>query len=108
MESENLKIIQEVISALGGAGSAIVAQYTVWFIVSSICYSVLGAVIAITAFKWKPVEQEGYGDSYIWRVIARYVLMFIGGLFIAANLPDLFAPEAMAMHQLLRDIKIGS
>lgn len=105
MEGENLKMLQEVINAIGGTGSAIVSEYTVWFIVSAIGWILMGAAMAYLSFKWK-IESDDE-DEY-WKTIVRWVMIFIGALFILCNVPDLFAPEAAAIHQLLRDVKIGS
>lgn len=108
MEGENLKMLQEVINAIGGTGSAVISEYTVWFIVSAIGWIILGVAIIYSAYKWK-VENEGPCDDFYWgRVLARSFFMFIGALFIFCNVPDLFSPEAAAIHRLLQDVKIGS
>ena len=66
----------------------------------SLVFMAFGMAIIATALK------VNIPDS--WDVsppIIKGVLLFVGALFFACNVADLFAPQAASIHRLLLDIR---
>lgn len=99
----------ETLTELGTeAVQAAIANYTHWFVVSSLCWLAMGAVFAVAAvWLWRNreplAEKMDLPESIIYLVIG--ILVFLSLLTIPCNVPDLLAPRAIAIHQLIRDAK---
>ena len=62
----------------------------------------VGFTIALGGLIWKANEEW---DFPLPPKIIKWIVVFIGILFIAANFPDVFNPKAMAIHQLIKDVR---
>ena len=93
--------IQKIIDALNSSGAAAVSEYIVWHIASAIFWIAWGVFLIAASFKVK--LPDSWGND--WKFILRAVVFFLGVIWIGVNYPDLFAPKAIAIHQLLKDIK---
>jgi hypothetical protein len=95
------EIINRVAEILGQSGQYAVQEYAVWHIVYAIGLIAIGLFLIYKGNKF--VAPKGW-DEQITPII-KGIMIFFGALFVVANLPDLFSPQAMAIHQLLNDIK---
>jgi len=76
-----------------------ITEYTLWYFFNSVAWIVFGVVICAYAIRlWKINQQNG-------AKFAALGVLFIGMLFISANIPTLFTPKGYAIHQFLKDIK---
>lgn len=97
-----VETINRVAEILGSSGSAVVSEYTVWFAVASIIWIAVGIFLCGIALRWKPSE-------HVFEVPValgiKAAMFFVGLLFIGCNVPDLAAPKAIAIHQLVKDVR---
>jgi hypothetical protein len=97
---KELKIINNITEILSEKSSEVLTHYTAYYTVQAISLIVLGIIILYAAFKLDTREWEaGLG------ILFKFIAYPIGLLFIFMNIDTLFSPEAMAIHQLIRDIK---
>jgi len=100
METEAQTVLK-ILELLGDSGNAAVAEYASWFVWSSFTWIIIGMLLVSFAFKFiKPesVDELAY-------ILIRAAMVMVGTIIIGANIPDLFAPEGMAIHQLIRDVR---
>lgn len=99
MEKE-IMMLNEILSpAVAGA----IAEYTNWYIVSSIT-AIVGGLLAIAAGVYCFRKREEWEAI---AVIASVILIILGLSLVFANIPDLANPKAKAIHQLLKDARGG-
>jgi hypothetical protein len=96
----NEQTINRLAEILGSTGEAIIAQYTTWHLVAALLYILTGLALLYCA--WKPAFGKTWEEGVLPAV--RVVMLIAGVLFVVCNLPDIFAPKAVAIHQLLQDI----
>lgn len=101
MDNQELQAVTEIINMLNGSGAAALAAYTHWFIWSSVTWIVVGLIMSIAAYKKKIVEDHRNHDEL---TVFKWVVFAIGVLFVSMNVPDLIAPQGIAMHQIIKDI----
>ena len=92
--------INEVMQTLNTVGATAVSEYTKWFFISSIAWLV-GSGVAFRYWykcKFELVDEE-------LRPLLKGSLMLLAGIIFLTFVPDLFAPQAAAIHQLLGDIR---
>lgn len=85
-----------------------ISHYTHWFVVSAICWLVLGLVCAILSIvlwrkrtEWQEREKS---DSFMeYAGEAAVFLMVIAVITLPMNIPTLLQPRAYAIHQLITD-----
>jgi len=95
------EIINRIAEILGTSGQYAVQEYATWYIAQAIGLIAFGVYLIYKGYKF--VTPEGWGEQLT--PIVKGVLIFVGALFVIHQLPDLFSPEAIAIHQLLRDVK---
>lgn len=96
----------QILTNLGTqAAQVAIEAYTGYFIWSSIVWIIFGILIAIAGFVlYKPdfvFEEDDLGP----RAGCLLVCLLIGVVIIFSNLGDLVSPKAMAIHQLIMDVK---
>lgn len=101
--------ISEIINLLSASGSQAVQHYAIWFIASAIGWILFGLsfwVAAYYAFKSRQkIQQEFEHDTQLAGYIFAVIFAFLGGLFVVCNVPDLFSPTGIAIHQLIQDMR---
>lgn len=114
MEIETLHILNGLSETLGVSPDQIIKEYTYWIVVKSLSYIALGIAAICVAIKFnilvKQEEREEWETPDEWEVttlIVRGILLLIASFLIVPNIPDLFTPEAIAIHRLLRDVSGG-
>lgn len=101
MEPETTKLIEELVKMLAMNSVYATEQYTAWYLTSAFCWVTFGATACIAAIKFPVLENWDALPSQIVRII----LFIVGALILAMNIPDLLNPQAVAIHQLIYDIK---
>jgi hypothetical protein len=101
MNDATIKLLQSLADAVGASLPMILGHYTTWHLVSALGWIAFGSFIVFTSTKWIP--DEDVWDPTVAGIV-RILLLFVGGIFIFVNLPDIFSPQAAAIHQLLTDI----
>ena len=106
--------VKELSGAIGVASSEIIPHYARWCVFASIGYMMFGLCLcagSILGFRvmarYVKSNVEDY-DQQGWRVWAGIILtagLFIGGLIFFCQIGDLFAPQGMAIHRLIQDIR---
>ena len=81
------------------AVQATISAYTRWYQVSSAIWILFGLTVVFGAAGFYRREDTQFEGK-----VGAIAAMLIGALFISANIPDLFHPDAMAIHRLLRDL----
>lgn len=109
MKPEELQLIKDVISQVGTAGTATLEAYTQWHLAAALTWLVTGvALLALSIFMaWRTVKDiRSENDDMIgaWIGISLIALL-LGLLMVGTNIADVIAPEAAAIHQLLRDVR---
>jgi hypothetical protein len=102
MEHNTTEAIETLAKILGESGTTIVGEYAWWFIWSSLSFIGLGAAILVVAIKWKQPDDWDFNP-----ILLQLFVGFIGLLFIACNVGDLLAPNGIAIHQLIQDVRGG-
>jgi hypothetical protein len=91
------------------AVQAAIHAYSNWMVISSIGWIASGVAIVVAATKclewWRSHEFDDDG-AFVASLVGIVLLFLIGGLLVVCNLPDLFSPQAAAIHQVLRDIRV--
>ena len=100
IDDETLKLISDLSDKLGVATSEIINQYSVWYFTQALFLIVFGIICMLFALKAKD-PLWGDVDFKVFRVI----IFAIGFFFISFNVPDIFAPDAIAIHRLISDLK---
>ena len=91
---------QRIIDLLNNSSSQAVTHYTEWFITSSITSITFGVVMIAIGIIC--LIKRWFDDG---SKILVAVGILLGLLLIARQIPDLVAPEAAAIHQLIKDIR---
>lgn len=105
MNEKELELAERLIGTLGENAGATIDAYVVWFVVSSLGWVAFGAAFCFVAYRVMKMKPGKNGDiSPVAYQIFAAVLAIIGSIVVMSNLPDLAAPRAMAIHQLLKDI----
>ena len=100
----NTKEVQEVLLYLGDKGEAIIANYVHWYIIASLVYTGFGAVIIYLSF-WISNKMEFEEVCISWLI--KGLGLLIGLWIIFAQIPDLLAPQGIAIHRLILDLRGG-
>ena len=105
--TEEIQLLTQLSSE---AAQAAIAEYTRYYIVSSIWWAFFcTAGIAASAWLWKlstKALEDERDDTVLFGARACIVLVIAAfALAFADNVSDLISPRAMAIHQLLRDIR---
>ena len=95
MEQNIVNVIEKLAAAVGKTGGEIVHYYVTWYIVASIVWGLFGAMIIFLGTRIKGNENE----------LIRWILFIIGLLFFCSNLIDLLAPQGIAIHQIIKDLR---
>ena len=98
MENE-LKLITDLLS---GSASHAIMEYTRWYFINAIAWSLLwlsGIIIVWRINFTKYIDVDWPAPAIKVGIIALLVL------FLMLCLPNIFAPEAYAIHALIGDIK---
>ncbi|MGR3218936.1 MAG: hypothetical protein ACUZ8H_03840 [Candidatus Anammoxibacter sp.] len=104
MNEQTVNLISELSESLGVATGELLKYYSEWYFANGILYVLLGVAVFMGSKRIKPIENsEDFTIGFI--AALRYAGMFFGLLFIAANAPDLFAPEGIAAHRIIMDIR---
>jgi uncharacterized membrane protein len=108
MTDQELGVVNRVLDTISSWAADIVNSYSTWMIASAVTWLVIGVIIILfgiiaTVLSLKKDEPNG-----VYVFTAGAVLVFIGSLFVGANVPDLVSPKAAATHQLIKDIRGGS
>ena len=94
--------INQIAEILGQSGNAVVNEYVIWHVVSAIGW-IVAAVLGIWfTLKWKPGKDN---DWFLPGVVIKGIGIFIFAMIVLCNVPDLAAPRAISIHQLLSDIR---
>lgn len=101
MEAEGLIIIEQLGQIVQKNTAQIVEYYTTWHLLSALGWAFIGGFLMIAALK--APTPEGFEKPF--PIIVRSVAFLLGMLMVTTNMPDIFAPEAYAIHQLIIDIR---
>jgi len=102
------EVIEKLAEVLGESGSTAVVHYSDWFVVNSLTWIMIGIILIVLSFLIKiPMTGDEYYDldRRTGQAAARVLCWVIGSLMVGCNIPDLFAPEAASVHQLIQDIR---
>lgn len=102
MNDKELALLERLIGTLGANTSATIDSYVVWHVASALWWTMVGAGFVYGAWMFLKRKPESWDP--VLHQLACVVLTFVGILFLGSNMPDLAAPRAIAIHQLLNDI----
>jgi hypothetical protein len=105
MDEQTAVLIEKLASAIEGNGEYVVATYAKWHLVSAIGWSIVGVFLLFVSFFLPKITIEDYEYEAFINLVIKGAIFFLGLLFIFFNLPDLFNPEAIGIHQLIIDIR---
>ena len=105
MLTENeTELMNNLASAVGKSAEYVTQQYSTWMVWSAIGWVVFGAIVCWSATKIRFKEHTEVPEWGQWLIKAAVV--FCGALMILCSVPDIASPQAAAIHQLLRDIRV--
>ena len=99
MNTESLELINSLASQLGIVSSKMIGYYADWYFTQAIMLVLLGFTGIVFSYRCKDPEWCDVDFR-----IARIIIGIISFFFISFNLPDIFAPEAIAIHAIIGDI----
>jgi presenilin-like A22 family membrane protease len=111
MNDKELELVSKLSEVVAGSTGQVLDAYTWYYITASIVWLAFGiaalwGAYALRKHSAKAFEDETDGPAYVFGAwIVPAVLVLIAALTIASNLSDLTAPRAMAIHQLMQDIR---
>jgi len=93
----------EMINVVSSKGEHAIQKYSEWYFVSAITWFSVGIILLLASF----IVYRKVSINKEFKT-ALSVLFFIGGiLFIGANTASMFAPDGMATHKFIKDIRGG-
>ena len=101
MNEETLALIEKLAASLGTTSEHIIEQYTSYHYIEAISFISFGAALIIGGIK-APTNEEWDANPFIWA--AKVIAVAVGSFMVVVNVPQLFEPQAMAIHQLIIDI----
>lgn len=104
-QSQNLKMLELLLTTLGQSTDVVVVAYTRWIFMSALCWTSLALIGIYGLYKWKITEDSFQGACTI-AYLVKYLCVFIFCIMAGCNIPDLVFTDAAAMHQLINDITI--
>lgn len=102
-ECEVSNAIKEIAGAIGIASSEIIPHYARWYIFASIGYMIFGLCISIGGIWW--FKTAGKDIDRPPAILILVIALFVGGLFFFVQVGDLLAPQGIAIHQFIGDIR---
>ena len=97
-DSTDLAIINKLTEVLGQSSGETIAVYTHYYTVTPWVWVGFGFFLFIISLIATLLAEEG-------KVFILAIGMFISGLFVACNLSDILSPKAVAIHQLIKDVR---
>lgn len=99
------KEIELVTQIAGSSASAILEQYTKYYIVSSAWWALVwGAAIgSLVVIVRKCMKPDGSADGLVLSLLG--IALLTASLAFAYNIDHLMNPRAIAIHRLLSDIR---
>lgn len=99
-ENTTLEAIEKLAGIIGESGATITHEYAYWYIWSSVAWICFGIGLMLAARFCKYSEDFSLDPS-----VVKFALYIAGGVFIAANIGDLFGSPGIAIHRLILDIR---
>jgi hypothetical protein len=99
--------LQIINAILNNATQTTVDAYSNWFCAAAICWTIFGLsliIAGIYVFKGDKIKEKFDNDGEFWLGLVSLLSIFIGSVIVFAHLPDLFSPQGIAIHQLIRDL----
>lgn len=100
-----IEVVDRLAALLAKHGTQVVDEYTSWFFVSAVVWILFGLAAVCTGIKLK-FRDHLEEDQYKAMLCIKVLLVIVGGLIAISHVSDLVAPEAAAIHQLLRDLRV--
>ena len=97
----NEELANRLIAVLSDTSSAVITEYTHYFIYTSLFHVFVGIVFSVIAWRFK--KPESWDDDNA--ALLKGVLFLVSFVIIMVNAGDIISPQAMAIHQLIKDIK---
>lgn len=102
-EGEIVNAIKELSNVLGMASSEIIPHYVRWYIWASLGYMILGLCICIGSIWWFQTAGRNINRSLAIFILA--IVLVIGGLIFVSQVGDLLAPQGIAIHRFIKDMR---
>jgi uncharacterized membrane protein len=112
MTDQETVLANKLISIVGSSADKVLDAYTWSFVATSLVWLGFGLAVLLVALtiRWRTLKayaekDRDEGGFIVCAWILPIVLGLFGSIFIAANLSDLVAPRAAAIHQLFKDVR---
>lgn len=100
MDDNTLKAIEQLSLLIGSSSNVVISEYTKWFFSAAVSWIFFGIVMIVFAIKFNVPD-----DWDVTPVLIKAPIIFIGMLYIGANIPDLFSPTGVAINHLINGIR---
>lgn len=107
MDENATKFLEQLAAQLGTTSEYIISEYARWHFTSAIVWIVAGVALtwfAVARWPWKPEEYADELERFFVHAM-RAVAVVTGALLIGCHIPDLAFPEAVSIHQIIRDVR---
>ena len=106
MDEKSLALIEKLATAVGQSGNEIIGYYAKWYTFAGIGWVVFGCLLMFLGRKIKADHPffEDFCSPDALAALIRWAVIVLGLLFVFCNLADIFAPEGMAVHQIIKDL----
>ena len=101
MEPEAMILIEKLAKLVNQNTHQIVSYYTKWHLLAAYAWIFFGGFLMAASYKMP--TPEGFEPPF--PAFARGMAFIVGFVMVVANFPDVFAPEAYAIHQLIIDVR---
>ena len=85
-----------------------IASYSSWFFAASLGWIICGIILIYGGYRfikpWQKAEDKT-DPGPAFGMVGIGIAIFVGAMMIFSNVPDLLNTKAMAIHQLLKDIR---
>lgn len=98
----DVETINRIAEVLGSSGAAATAEYARWYVASAIFWVLFGMALIVSGLLWKP-SRDVLGP--LPALLLKAFLIFAGALWVGCNIPDIANPKAIAIHQLIKDVR---
>lgn len=109
MNEKEIALAERLIESLGDGTNTAVDAYAVWHLASAIWWIAAGiALLFVARYLWNyKLKGDWSDDGPPPNKCGAAAAVVIAVLVIGTHVPDLLAPRAIAIHQLIKDVVPG-
>lgn len=102
---QSIEIINRIAEIIGLSSSQIIKEYASWFFIKSIFMVTIFTAAAFFIFKWNIYDANGVCKYDGFGIFMKFIGIIICTIVVSYHIPNCASPKAIAINQLLLDLK---